>query len=586
MAVTTSGDERISSAPYDVHACRFGRLIATASVMEATARGTTRNRPMSSTNGFSQLSPVHYVRLSWHKKWLVVGVFISVSAMTAIVSYNLPDVFASETLIMVDPQKVPESYVRTTVSGDVRNRLGTLSQQILSATRLQKIIEGLNLYPVERKTLPREDVIALMRRNISVQVVSDFGASQDLQAFRIRYNGVEPRLVSQVTNELASLFIEENLKAREQQATGTQEFLNNQLEETRKTLEAQEAKLRDFKLKHIGEMPEHQATSLQILGQLQSQLQIESEALNRAEQQRMYIQSLMSGQMNTQVVDLDPIEPSSARRQETAQPPKTAAVSASKARLATLLSRYSEDHPEIRRLRRQIADEEASSKKQQADAPATPAPAPPDPAPATVARQPVTPKYTNPVLESQVRSIEATIAKHKEEQQRLSRQVAQYRARVEAIPVREQQVSELVRDYEISKAHYKGLLEKQMSAETATQLEIRQKGERFTVLDRAQPAERPSSPNRPLINAAGAVVGLGLGVLLALMTEFLGVSITAPEQITGACGLMVLEVIPVIRTHADRTIMRRRIMFGVASALLVVVAGCAVAAYKFRDQLF
>jgi polysaccharide biosynthesis transport protein len=564
--------------------------------MEVTARGTTRNRPISSRDGSSQLSPVHYVRLIWHKKWLVLAAFIVVSAVTAVVSYNMPDVYTSETLIMVDPQKVPESYVRTTVSGDVRNRLGTLSQQILSATRLQKIIEGLNLYSNERKTLPREDVIALMRGNISVQVVSDFGASQDLQAFRIRYNGVEPRLVAQVTNDLASLFIEENLKAREQQATGTQEFLNNQLEETRKTLEMQEGKLRDFKLKHIGEMPEQQATSLQILGQLQSQLQIESEALNRAEQQRMYIQSLMSGQMNTAVVDLDPFEPASPKRQESAQPVKAPAASTSKARLAVLLSRYSDEHPEVRRLKRQIADEEANSNKRQADSPAAPvaqpnpapaAPAaPPNPAPATVARQPMTPKYTNPVLESQLRSIEATIAKHKEEQQRLSKQVAQYRARVEAIPVREQQVSELVRDYEISKAHYKSLLEKQMSAETATQLEIRQKGERFTVLDPAQPAQRPSSPNRPLINAAGAVGGLGFGVLLALMTEFLGLSITAPEQITATCGLMVLEVIPVIRTRADRMIRRRRIIFALTSVVLIAVVGCAAAAYKYREQLF
>src|SRR5579862_4916760 len=202
---------------------------------------TTSGRPKKPAAGGLSLSPEHYWRILLHRKWRVIGVFLLVSAGTAIGSYFLPDTYTSETLILVDPQKVPESYVKSTVTGDVRNRLGTLSQQILSATRLQKIIDTLNLYPVERKTMAREDVITRMRSDISVSVVSDFGGSQDLQAFRIGYSGADPQLVSQVTNELASLFIEENLKAREQQATGTSEFLGNQLGETRKTLEEQEA---------------------------------------------------------------------------------------------------------------------------------------------------------------------------------------------------------------------------------------------------------------------------------------------------------------------------------------------------------
>ena len=237
--------------------------------------GTGRQKGTAKDSGIDQLSPEHYLRLLVHRKWLVLGVFLAVSAATILVAKRLPDIYTSETVILVDPQKVPEAYVKSTVTGDVRNRLGTLSQQILSATRLQRIIDSLNLYPEEKKKSAREDLIDRMRKDISVSVVSDFGGSQDLQAFRISYSGENSRLVAQVTNELASLFIEENLKAREQQATGTTEFLQNQLQETRQTLEAQEAKLKDFKLKHIGEMPEQQTADLQILGQLQSQLQLE-----------------------------------------------------------------------------------------------------------------------------------------------------------------------------------------------------------------------------------------------------------------------------------------------------------------------
>ena len=266
------------------------------------------------------LSPEHYIRLLLRRKWLIVSIFVFVSAVTAVVAYRMPNLYRSETLILVDPQKVPEAYVKSTVTGDVRNRLGTLSQQILSATRLQTIIDRLNLYPIERKTMAREELIAKMRKDISVNVVSDFGGSQDLQAFRIGYVSRDPRQVAQVANELATLFIDENLKDREQQATGTNEFLQSQLQETRKALEIQEGKLKDFRMKHIGEMPEQQNADLQLLGQLKSQLQLESEGLARAEQQKAYLQSMMT--QSAPVVDMDPETGISAKEGEGARKPR------------------------------------------------------------------------------------------------------------------------------------------------------------------------------------------------------------------------------------------------------------------------
>jgi polysaccharide chain length determinant protein (PEP-CTERM system associated) len=551
-------------------------------------------RPRQAAANLSgQLSVEHYLNLIFHRKYLILGVFLLVTAATCIVSYQLPDIYSSETLIMVDPQKVPENYVKSTVTGDIRNRLSTLSQQILSATRLQKIIDNLNLYPEERKKKAREEVIALMRSHIAVRVVSDFGGSQDLQAFRISYSGKEPRLVAQVTNELASLFIEENLKAREQQATGTTEFIQNQLKETRKALEEQEAKLRDFKLKHIGEMPEQQQATLQVLGQLQSQLQLEGDALGRAEQQKSYLQSLMA--QSAPVVDLD--ERESRSRIQTVNAPAAAAPAAPrqttltnlKARLAALLTRYTEQHPEVLKVKGQIEEEEARLAVAAAEpapvqvAEVRPAPAPAAP-PKAERRDPVVPKsFVNPVLLSQLEAVENEINKHKAEQARLAKLVASYRAKLEAVPVREQQIADLVRDYEISKAHYSQLLEKQLSAEAATQLEIRQKGERFTILDPAQPAGKPSGPKRLLINAAGAVAGLALGLLLALITEFLGISITSPDQILASGGVAVLAVIPIIQTGTDRILRKKRLIMTTASmVLMVVVVSCAYLVYRFH----
>jgi succinoglycan biosynthesis transport protein ExoP len=553
---------------------------------------TTSGRPKKPAAGGLSLSPEHYWRILLHRKWRVIAVFLLVSAGTAIGSYFLPDTYTSETLILVDPQKVPESYVKSTVTGDVRNRLGTLSQQILSATRLQKIIDTLNLYPVERKNLAREDLITMMRGHIGVTVVSDFGASQDLQAFRISFSGKDPRVVAQVANDLASLFIDENLKAREQQATGTTEFLQNQLQEARKSLEMQEAKLKEFRLKHIGEMPEQQAADLQILGQLQSQQQLEGDALARADQQKSMIQSMMS-QSSAPVVDLDrgemqkPAGGSGSEGNEAkAAPPKP--VNSVRAQLEALLARgYTEGHPSVKKLRAELADED--SRKEAAPVPEPPpdaikAPAPVEPAPRVRRTVPTPVAYTNPVLQSQLSTLEAEIGKHKQEQQRLAKLIGTYQVKLEAIPVREQEVAELVRDYEISKGHYSQLLNSQLSAETATQLEIRQKGEKFSILDPAQPAERPSSPNRKLLNAGGSVAGLGLGLLFALLSEFLGMSITTPEQITESTSIPVLEVIPVIQTQKDRNIRRQRLVWATASGLVVfVLASCAALIYHYRS---
>jgi polysaccharide chain length determinant protein (PEP-CTERM system associated) len=496
---------------------------------------------------------------------------------------------------MVDPQKVPESYVRATVTGDVRNRLGTLTQQILSATRLQRIIESFGLYSEERKKQAREDVIGRMRADIGVSMVTGGGQQQDLQAFKITYSGRDSRLVAQVTNQLAALFIEENLKAREEQATGTTEFLQHTLDETKKTLEIQENQLRDFRMKHVGEMPEHQVATLTVLGQLQASLQQENEALSRAEQQRTFLQATMSQSMP--VVDVDGVDDNEQRNNPNVVPvapkppgaakggPAPGSLSDDKARLVALSARYTDTHPEIRKLKQQIADREAKEGK------ATPAPAPSQktaadpepavPAPPTKKRSPYV-SSTNPVLVSQLKTLEAEIARHKEEQQRLNKLVQGYQSKLEAIPVREQQIAVLVRDYEITKAHYSGLLDKQFSAETATQLEIRQKAEKFAILDPAQPAQRPSKPNRPLIDFAGSVGGLLLGVALAIGSEFFGMSITCADHVPLENGNQVLEIIPNILTGNDLRRKRKQMIMAAVSGLVTAIAVCGVLIYHFR----
>jgi polysaccharide biosynthesis transport protein len=194
--------------------------------------------------------------------------------------------------------------------------------------------------------------------------------------------------------------------------------------------------------------------------------------------------------------------------------------------------------------------------------------------------------HFNPVLQSQLKALESEIEKCKQDEQRLSKQAATYQARLEVIPMREQEVAQLVRDHDISKSHYTNLLDKQFSAETATQLEIRQKGEKFEILDPAQPAGKPSSPNRILLNLGGVLGGLFLGIALAIATEFLGMTITSAGDISSITGLDVLEVIPLIQTQIDISVQKKRLRMASVAAAVCVLLACASVLYHFRGQVF
>jgi hypothetical protein len=309
------------------------------------------------------------------------------------------------------------------------------------------------------------------------------------------------------------------------------------------------------------------------------------------------------------VVDLDDnqtprqvVTEPQARPQSPLAPPPTPLATKEKALAGMLARGYKEDHPDVKRLKLEIqqqakdakasapahapvSDPKSASATEVASDSHPQAPlAPPPPAPRKAVAAPA--RYVNPILEAQVVSADAEIAKHKDQMQVLSKEIAAYQAKLEAIPVREQEIAQLVRDYEISKAHYGQMLNNQLSAATATQLEVRQQGEKFSVLDPAQPAQTPTRPRRKLLYAGGSLGGLGLGLLLALATEFLGMSISSAEHLTAATGLQVLEVIPLIETRADRVARRKRVFVATVSSVAAALVVGAILAYEYRARFF
>lgn len=516
------------------------------------------NQPEKPFSALDQLTPSDILFALWRRiHWVLVTTAL-VFGITAMVVWRLPDLYRADTLILVDPQKVPEKYVTTTVSMDVAGRLSTISQQIMSSTRLQRIIDTYELYKDLKGRRTQEEIIDKMRADIKVEVVRNFdGAGRMLGAFRIAYQGQNPNVVAQVCNQLASLFIEENLKVREQQAEGTSEFIDTQLALAKKNLEEMENKLREFKLQHVGELPEQAGANMATISRLQAQFQAETDALNRARQQEVFHQSAMATYSGgAPGPDGEPVSASPLPVSESLARLRQQRASVENI-LQQLTLRYSDTHPDVVRaktlldsVKKQI---EAEEQRLAAAPPASPA-APPA---ATLQRRPAESKDPLLMHRSQLKMIQAEIQHRQEEQKRIMAQIQGYQARLDTMPIREQQILDVQRDYEVGRSQYQSLLEKKMAADMASDLEKRQKSERFTILDPARIPEKPYKPNRWAIDIAGFVFGLGLGVGLAFLRELQDSSIKKEEEIT-SFGLRILARIPPVVTAEEKLAQRRR----------------------------
>ena len=229
-----------------------------------------------------------YLEIVLRRIWCIIIPLVLAMGAAAVYAKFCPRTYRASTTILVTPQKVPVDYVRPTVTSRIEDRLHSISQEIMSRTRLEKIISEFNLYAKEAKTLASEEVIELMRRDIAVKIGGKEGY------FTLSYQGRDPNSVTKVTNRLASLFVEENLRLREQQAQGTTEFLGQELNTTRAKLEEQEKILTDFKQKHLYELPDRVVTNLGVLNQLRQDHQRVSDALNSSMERKLVIQKQIS----------------------------------------------------------------------------------------------------------------------------------------------------------------------------------------------------------------------------------------------------------------------------------------------------
>lgn len=481
-----------------------------------------------------------YLEMIIRRKWLVIIPLVICTAIAAAAAFRMKPSYRSTTVILVEKQQVPESYVTPTDRTPFTQRLSTIRQQIMSRQNLEKIIEDFHLYQeaaapsrfyaflngigihVKAPAPSKEDLLDLIGNDIEAKVIGDRGSGD---AFSISFSGNDPFVTMQVTNKLASLFIEENLKSREQYAEGTSDFLANELASAKKELENQERAVRDFKERYMGSLPQQLEANLRTLDRLQAELQSATVELKNAEDRKLLLEAQLSQSKNADTVQTGgaPVNPQAQelRRLQT--------------ELANLLAVYKETYPDvvltkkrIRELKAQMAQTPSADKTN----------AQPD------ELRELSPQERSPEIYNNLMVVKSQMAALRERITETRRQIKQFEKRVEEAPANEQKFADLRRDYDISLNNYQTLLGKKLSAKLAENLEKRQKGERFTVLDPANLPEKPYKPKKLAITLIGAGVGGGIGFGLVLLLDFLNPAFRKPEDFEGILDLKVLTTIP------------------------------------------
>jgi polysaccharide biosynthesis transport protein len=477
-------------------------------------------------------------------------------------SWVLPPTYRSGTLILVEQPTMPKDYVTPNVNDDLQDRLRSITQQILSRTRLLHIIDQLNLYAEVRNLTPDEKV-ERMRKEIEIELVHD--AQNRVSSFNVYYSARDPRVAQQVTSELTNLFISENLEVRQQQSEDTTKFLESQLETARRTLSDQEEKIRQFKGQHVGELPAQVGSNLQILAGLQSQLQTEEDALNAAKQQRVYLETLMTQYRSLQG------PPKAGGGTTVGLPAVDEQLDKLRAQLADLSSHYTDRHPDVRKVKEQIAETEKTRDaiiadlrmKDSAKAGGNDASADP-----SEVKDPSSPMMQ---LQGQVQANRVELANRERGIADLKIKVSDYQARLNQEPVREQQLSDLTRGYDQSKANYDELLKKKNESAMATSMELLQQGERFRIIDPPSLPVKPDFPNRLKFCGIGLVIGLALGLVVAGAFEMIDDRIYDEKELQKLLPVAVISEIPALTAPSDQRRERWRLRLGWATAAFVSV---------------
>ena len=477
------------------------------------------------------VSPQDYWNMVVRKKWLALGIFVLSLSVAIILCIALPRSYRSSTLILVEDQKIPENYVKGIVGSNVEERLTMIQQQVMSRTLLSGVIEEFKLYQSEARKEGIESVVELIRKGIKVEMFGTQGGNGrgSIEAFKISFAHENPLVAMKVTAKVASQFIEQNLKVREQLVEGASEFIEQELNLAKTRLESQEQAISAFKSKYMGELPGQTEANLRALDRLQSDRTAISEGLGRLNDRLGMVDKAMKEYETTGATS--PGLPASQGR---GGDPVVIRLKELERNLATLTAEYKDNYPDIISTKLEIEKVKAQLAGN------------PHVGEGELKATPIDPYLRE--LHKQRDEIKSDISSLKERHVRLTSQMKDFEGRVERSPAREQELMILLRDYENLGENYRSLLDKKLNARVAENLEKRQKGEQFRIIDPANLPEKPEKPDIFKIMLIGLAIGCGLGVGAPIALEQFQPAFRKPEDAESLLGLPILASIPLFHT--------------------------------------
>jgi len=494
--------------------------------------------------------------------------FIFVATAVGLAFYlSKPKVYESTSLLIYQSQKVNPSQMSPDDEARIQDVVSTLSQIVISRNSLEKIIKELGLYAELRQTLPMEDIIVSMRKRIQIT------PSRRGNTFTVRYEGGDPEKVAKVTNSLAARFIEENLKLRQERATETSDYTQDELDMAKGMLDTKEAIMRDYKLKYYNEMPDQRDTNMARLIALQEQYQSRQESIQDIEKTRVLIRDQIEARRQVLKGQASNLAMVTAVGEQPVQNVMSDfdTLQRMQNHLLSLQGRYTDQHPKVKSLKKKIArlekklgaeeeemvSGETSEKRKLVDIP------------------------DNVLFELnlQLKDIAFNIKKINKEKEEIKKSIDAYEKWVSATPIREAEWSSLTREYGELKRHYDFLVAQNLQAGSALNLERKQKGSQFKIEDPAREPTKPTKPDFLRIMLMALAVGGGLGGGLALGLDFLDTSFRDPLALEGAFGIPVICSVPTVSLKKE--IVKARIWTALGVIVFCLAGGAIILAVLY-----
>jgi protein tyrosine kinase modulator len=475
--------------------------------------------------------------------WILPITTIFFGGLGTLAAMVLPKRYMSQTMVLVESPTVSAKLVEPVITEDLSRRLSSMQQQILSNSRLQPVIEKFGLYANDRGKAHMEDLVDRLRSAVKVTPLEPMAGTQNRQipGFYINVTFHNGQLAQQICTEITSMFLEQNARDRQTQTKDTSTFIQESLDEAKKKLDDEDAKLAEFKRKNLGMLPEEETTNLSLLTGMNTQLESNTQALSRAQQDKTFNESLLASQETALKQRNDGTSPETVDQQ----------LSALQDQLVSLQAKYTPEHPDV--LKTQHAIEELKKRidaQQKAGVPA-----------ATTAKTnaPEPPQLQQ--LRARLHQDDQNIVDLTKAQVKIQNDIKTLQGRVQASPVVEQQFKDITRDYQTASENYNDLLKKHNTSELANNLESQQESEQFKIFDPPSLPSQPSFPNKLLFAGGGFGGGLALGLGILYLIAAMDKSLHSERDVELGLKLPLLVSIPaldVIAAESRRAALLKR----------------------------